>query len=95
MVKIRLRNFNTVIYTEEHTQEVEYLYTIEDSNGFLKIDLTIPEEADPVEYFVYHLKDLYKGFREYICYHDKYRYRLDIVKSNNIDEVYLSKIRMY
>ena len=75
-VKFKLRNFDTVIYTEEHTQEVRYRYSIEDSPGLLEIFLTIPEEADPVEYFVLHTKDLYRGYLSYIVYHGKWKHTI-------------------
>ena len=95
MVTIKLKYVDPVIYTEEHTQDVKYMYSIEDSLGLLEINLTIPEEADPVEYFVLHLKDLYKGFREYICYYKNMKYRLDLDKNRFCDEWYLSKIKMW
>ena len=55
-VKFKLRNYDTVVYDEEETQEVRYLYTIEDSGGFLEMNLTIPADADPVEYFCIKIK---------------------------------------
>ena len=93
-VKIKLRNFNTVVYTEEHTQEVEYIYSIDDSTGLLKILLTIPEDADPVEHFVIHVKDLYKGYLNYIVYHGKWKYNLLL---NNIKDFnyQLHRIKMW
>lgn len=94
-MKVKLRSFNTVIYTEEHIQEVKYFYSIDNSLGLLELDLTIPADAEIEEQFIIHLKDLYKGFKEYIVYHNKWRYRLDIDKSNYSDEWYLSKIKMY
>lgn len=99
MIKFTLRNFDTVIYTEEHTQEVRYRYSIEDSPGLLEIFLTIPEEADPVEYFVLHTKDLYRYNLpvDYVVYHGKWKYRLESLrdKYGNSDEWHLSKIKMY
>ena len=95
MVKIKLRNYDTVLYSEEHTQEVKYIYSIDESLGLLEIYLTIPEQTDPVEFFVYHTKDLYKGFREYIVYYKNFKYRLDIDNCKFCDEVYLSKIKMW
>ena len=67
-MKIKLRSFESKIYSDEKIQDVKYYYSIEDSIGMLEINLTLPEESDPVEWFVIHLKDLYKGFKEYICY---------------------------
>lgn len=95
MVKIKLRNFDSVVYTEEHTQDVKYTYSIDDSLGLLGIELTIPEDADPVEYFVLHLKDLYKGYPTYECIHGKWKYTLSIDKNKYINEWYLSKVKMW
>ncbi len=91
LMKIKLRSFSTVIYTEEHVQEVEYLYSIDDSSGLLKIDLTIPEEADPVEQFAIHIKYLYRGYNNYNIYHGKWKYSL----FNDNNAFQLNKIRMY
>jgi len=77
-IKFTLKNFDSVIYTEEHIQEVRYRYTIEDSMGLLEIFLTIPDSVDPVEYFVLHTKDLYKYNVpvEYIVYYGIWKYSL-------------------
>ena len=90
-MKIKLRSFSTLIYTEEHIQEVEYLYSIDDSSGLLKIDLTIPEEADPVEQFAIHIKDLYRGYNIYNIYHGKWKY--NIFSDNTAFQ--FNKIKMY
>ena len=84
--KFKLNNFDSVIYTEEHIQEVRYRYTIEDSTGLLEIFLKIPEEADPVEQFVIHIKDLYQGYNNYVIYHGKWKYSL--LKNNVQDNEY-------
>ena len=93
-MKIRLRKFNSVVYTEEHTQEVQYIYSIEDSLGLLEIHLTIPEEADPIESFVIDMKNLYKGLKEYIVYYKNYKYRLDLEKNSDV-LYYVSKIQIW
>lgn len=92
-IKFTLKNFDSVIYTEEHIQEVRYRYTIEDSMGLLEIFLTIPDSVDPVEYFVLHTKDLYKYNVpvEYIVYHTKWKYSLYLAG----DSWELHKIKMY
>ena len=90
-MKIKLRSFDTVIYAEEHIQEVEYLYSIDDSLGLLKIELTIPEEVDPVEQFVIHIKDIYRGFISYNIYYNKYKY--SILKDGTAFQ--FNKIKMY
>lgn len=90
-MKIKLRKFDTLIDTEEHNQEVRYLYSIGDSTGLLEIHLTIPEESGPVEYFVIHIKDLYKGYTNYNIYHSKWKYT--ILNDNNAFQ--LNKIQMY
>lgn len=92
---IKLKSFDTVVYETEHTQEVRYIYSIGDSLGVLEINLTIPDSQDPVEYFMLHLKDLYKGFNEYIGYYKNFKYRLDLDKNRFCDEWYLSKIQMW
>lgn len=94
MEKIKLRKFDTLIDTEEHIQEVRYLYSIGSSTGLLEINLTIPEDADPVEYFVYRIKDLYKGYNQYDIIHGKWKYSL---LKNWKDELnfQLHKIKMY
>ena len=96
-IKFTLKNFDIVIYTEEHIQEVRYRYTIEDSTGLLEIYLTIPEEADPVEYFVLHIKDLYKYNIpvDYIVYHTKWKYILRYYHSKSIRGYQLLKRKMY
>ena len=94
-MKIKLRSIESTIYPDEKIQDVKYYYSIEDSLGMLEINLTLSEESDPVEWFVFHLKDLYKGFKEYICYHGKFKDRLDYDKNKYCDEWYISKIKMY
>lgn len=93
-MRIKLRKYDTVVYTEEKTQEVRYIYSIDDSTGLLEIYLTLPEEADPVESFVIDMKNLYRGLKEYIIYYKNYKYRLDIEKNSDLG-FYLTKIQMY
>ena len=97
MIKIKLKKFDTVIYTEEHTQEVKYVYSIDDSTGLLEMMLTIPENSDPVEQFVIHLKDLYRYNVPvvYTVYHNNYKYTLDVDKCKYCNEWYLSRIKMW
>ena len=90
-MKIKLKDFVTKMNTEEEIQDVYYRYSVGDSTGLLAIELTIPLESDPVEWFVYHIKDLYKGFYEYIVFHNKWKYMLET--SDN--EIYYHKIKMY
>lgn len=90
-MKIKLRKFDTLIDTEEHNQEVRYLYSIGDSTGLLEINLTIPEESDPVEYFVMHIKDLYRGYNKYNIYHGKWKHCI-VINRNNFQ---YNKIQMY
>ena len=94
IVKIKLRSVDTVQYTEEHTQEARYVYSIEDSIGILEIFLTLPEDADPVEQFVIHVKDLYKGFLNYVVYYRVWKYSLLL---NNIKDFnfQLHRIKMW
>lgn len=89
-MKVKLKNLSSVVYTEEHIQEVEYLYSIEDSLGLLKIVLTIPENSDPAEYFALHIKDLYKGYNHYTIYHSKYKY--DILVDRNTFQLNKNKM---
>lgn len=92
--KFKLVRFDTVIYTEEHTQEVRYVYSIDDSIGLLEINLTIPEEADPVEEFCIAIKNLYRGYYVYIIYHTKFKYMIHIDK-NDTSCYKLSRYKMY
>lgn len=95
-MEIKLRSFEAKINPDEKIQEVRYLYSIEDSTGLLAIELTIPLESDPVEWFVYHTKDLYKDMKEYIIFHNKWKYILEYDKGNKfMEEWYFSKIKMY
>ena len=95
MRKFKVRNFNTVIYDEEHIQEVDYVYSIDDSVGLLKITLTIPEEADPMEEFVIHLKNIYRGILEYVVYHGKWKYTMHLQKDDILSEYYITKYKMW
>ena len=92
-LKIRLKNFTSRIDVDEHIQEVEYNYSIEDMLGMLKIELTIPEEVDPVEEFIHKIVDLNKnkfvGIVNYEILHNHYKYYYDAITNN------LSKIKMY
>lgn len=90
-MKVKLRSFDTVIYTEEHNQEVKYLYSIGDSTDLLEIYLTIPEEADPVEQFIIHLKDIYRGYNNYNVYHGRWKYSI----FNDNTAFQFNKIKMY
>ena len=95
MMKFKLKNFTTLIYDEEKIQEVDYIYSISDSVGLLKITLTIPEDADPVEQFIIHLKDIYRNLGTYIVYHTKFKYKLETSIDNIFSEYYLTKTRMW
>ena len=77
-LKIRLVRFNDKIDTDEHIQEISYKYSLEDSSGLLEINLTIPEEDDPVRAFIYSISNLYKYNVpiDYIVYHGRYKYIL-------------------
>ena len=90
-MKIKLKDFVTKMNVDEEIQRVYYRYSIEDSTGLLELDITIPLESDPVEWFVYHTKDLYKDMKEYIVYHNKWKYILEYDE----DEIYIHKIKMY
>ena len=84
MKSIRLRNFTSRI--GEILKEVEYNYSIEDSSGLLKIELTMYNEIDEEEYFVEQMNKLYK-LDDFIVYHGKYKF---IYNKGNI-----RKIKMY
>lgn len=90
-MKIKLKDFVTKMHPDDEIQDVYYRYSIEDSTGLLAIDINIPLESDPVEWFVYHTKDLYKDMHEYIVYHNKWKYILEQAD----DEIYIQKIKMY
>ena len=84
MKSIRLRNFTSRI--GELLKDVEYNYSIEDSSGLLKIELTMYNEIDEEEYFIEQMYNLYK-LNEFIVYHDKYKF---IYNKGNI-----RKFKMY
>lgn len=90
-MKIKLKDFVTKMHLDDEIQDVYYRYSIEDSTGLLALEITIPAESDPVEWFVYHTKDLYKDMKEYIVYHGKWKYILEYDE----DETYIHKIKMY
>ena len=84
MKSIRLRNFTSRI--GEILKEVEYNYSLGDSSGLLKIELTMYNEIDEEEYFIEQMYNLYK-LNEFIVYYGKYKF---IYNKGNI-----SKIKMY
>lgn len=94
-MKVKLRNLSSVVYQEEKIQEVEYIYSIDDSLGLLKICLTIPESSDPVEQFVMHIKDLYKGYVNYDVYYGRFKYHYNMHKTINGMESYIVKTKMW
>lgn len=93
-MKIKLRSFENEIDNEEHIQKVKYLYSIDDSIGLLGMDLFIPEEADPVEYFALRIKDIYRGYNAYNVYHGKYKYTVFKNWKDQFD-FQLHKVKMY
>ena len=84
MKTFKLRNFTSRI--EEILKDVEYNYSIGDSSGLLKIELTMYNEIDEEEYFVEQMNKLYR-IDEFIVYHSKYKF---IYNKGNI-----LKIKMY
>ena len=92
--KFKLKTIYDLIDPDEHIQDVRYKYSIDESCGLLEINLVIPEEADTVEQFVIHMKDLYRGYLNYIVYYGKWKYSL--LKNNYDSEDYqLTKFKMY
>lgn len=84
MNKFKLRGFDSNI--GDIIKRVEYRYSIEDSSGLLKIELTMYNDIDEVEYFIDNMNKLYR-IDEFIVYHQKFKY---IYNKGNI-----SKIKMY
>lgn len=84
MAKFRLRGFDS--YIGDLVKEVEYRYSIEDSSGLLKIELTMYNDIDEVEQFINQLSKLYR-LEDFIVYHSKFKYLYD--KGNIV------KIKMY
>lgn len=87
-MKIKLNRINN-IDQNDILKRIEYIYSLDDSSGLLKIELTMYNKVDELENFLLHLKDLYKFNKsiEYKCYYKNYKY---LVKDDNI-----SKIKMY
>ena len=94
-MKIKLRNFDTKINPDEKIQDVKYYYSIADSTGLLGIDLTIPDDADPVEQFILHIKNLYKDFSQYEILHNKWKYKYTSHKTVNGVEWFILKTKMW
>lgn len=87
-MKIKINKIEK-INENELLKRVEYRYGIDDSSGLLKIELTMYNNIDELEYFLQHLKDLYKFDKEitYIVYYKNYLYK--VFKEN------ITKVKMY
>ena len=94
-LKIRLVRFDDKIDVDEHIQEISYKYSLEDSSGLLEINLTIPEEDDPLRAFIYSISNLYKYNIpvDYVVYHGRYKHILKYFK--NIKDYEYFKRKMY
>ena len=88
---IKLKCFETNIHPEEQTQDVRYIYYFKDGVGLMELNLTIPDNDDPVEQFIFNMIRLYKGINNYIIYHNKYKYISYIVD----DKIGFKKVKMY
>lgn len=84
MKTFKLNNFTSRI--GEILKEVEYKYSIGDSSGLLKIDLTMYNEIDEEEFFVEQMNKLYR-LDEFVVYHGKYKFTYN--RGN------INKIKMY
>jgi hypothetical protein len=71
MKTFKLRNFTSRI--GEILKDVEYNYSIGDSSGLLKIDLTMYNDIDEEEHFIEQMNKLYR-LDEFTVYHGKYKF---------------------
>ena len=96
-LKIRLVRFDDKIDVDEHIQEISYKYSLEDSSGLLEINLTIPEEDDPLRAFIYSISNLYKYNVpiDYIVYHGKYKHILKYYNCKSVKGYMYYKRKMY
>ncbi len=77
-IKIKLKSIKEPEVIDGVVKDVEYQYSLEDSTGLLGIILTMYNEIDPLDEFLYHLKDLYK-FNvpvDFIVYYKNMKYKL-------------------
>lgn len=84
MANFKLIKFRSEI--GEVIKDVEYVYSIEDSSGLLKMKLTMYNDIEEVEYFINQLYNLYK-IEHFTCFYHNYKYLYD--KGNIV------KIKMY
>lgn len=77
-IKIKLKTIKEPDEIIGVVKDVNYSYSIEDSTGLLGITLTMYNEIDPLNEFLYHLQDLYK-FNvpvDFIVYYKNMKYKL-------------------
>ena len=58
--KYNISNFIMALNIKNRRKRIEYIYSLGDSSGLLKIELTMYNKVDELENFLLHLKDLYK-----------------------------------
>ena len=75
-IKLKLKTLYCLVDPEEHIQDVTYKYYNDTLRGLQEINLVIPEEADTVEQFIIHIRDLYRGYLNYVVYYGKWKYSL-------------------
>lgn len=88
-IKIKLKAIKEPEVIDGIVKDVNYTYSIDDSLGLLGITLTMYNEIDPLNEFIYHLQDLYK-FNipvDFIIYYKNMKYKLH--------DGSLTSIRMY
>lgn len=75
VAKFRLKNVKPT-FEDGIIKEIEYNYSIEDSSGLLKMELTMYNGIDEVEYFIQSLYNLYK-LDHFTCYYKNKKYLYD------------------
>ena len=88
-IKIKLKSIKEPEAIDGIVKDVNYTYSIDDSLGLLGITLTMYNEIDPLNEFIYHLQDLYK-FNipvDYLVYYRNMKYKLH--------DGSIQRIRMY
>ena len=88
-IKIKLKRIVEPSEKIGVVKDVDYQYSIDDSTGLIGITLTMYNEIDPLNEFIYHLQDLYK-FNipvDYLVYYRNMKYKLH--------DGSIQRIRMY
>lgn len=78
-LKIKLKSIKDPDEIIGVVKEVDYAYSLEDSEGLLGITLTMYNEIDPLEEFLRHTPDMYKYNVPitYVVYYKNMKYKIN------------------